>query len=309
MIKTIVRALLFSVGLAYATLTSAIESGSVPDTFHIKTNTHCPGGCFKVTAHDQPLGELSLVPKKGGTYVYVDAADQPQLYVRFTAASPWTGIAFDILDLNQTIIARLVLTENSKTRQLQHLHLYAKDSKRPLLVGWSNMFGTKHTFYAKNSWHVLAELSRPLFTWSRDAEVSIIDQSGLQELDNINPHMLPAILALYCTSSSITVDPQEPATSPAALKDLQNKLQNISKEQGFSNNKPRVSEAQLKATIVMMNEKYQHIYDDAALSEEEKIKQFVTFSCELIQSHTLQPEEENAILQFLLERLKQASSS
>lgn len=308
MIKNIVRTLLFSVGLAYTTLATAIESQSVPDSFHIKTNTHCPGGCFELTAQNQLMGKMFLAPSKVGTYVYVDARHQPQLYLRFAFYSRYTGLKFDVLDLDQKIIARLILGQNPKTGQIQHLHLNAKDSKKPLIIGWSNMFGTQHTFYAGNSWHVLAELSRPLFTWSRDAKASIVDQSGLQDLDNINPHMLPALLALYCMSNNtIYVDRQEPGDTPAALTALQNKLEDISKEQGFSKNNPRVSEAQLKATVDMMTQKYQQIYDDTVLSEEEKIKQFVTFGCELIQSHTLQPEEENAILQFLLERLKHPS--
>ncbi|PJD94104.1 MAG: hypothetical protein CK424_00700 [Legionella sp.] len=306
MLKNILRTLIFSFSITCPMFVSALEISSLPDSFHIKTNTNCPGGCFSLTSQNQLIGELLLVPRKTGTYVYVNGQNQPQLFLRLVSASSYTGLLyFDMLDTHKETIARLMVRANPKSGQLMGFVVYTQDYKTLLVTGSTNLFGTKHTIYAKNSWHELATLSRPLFTWSRDADVTVLDQAGLEVLSNINPHLLPAILAFYCSHHSLSVDAPEPSNAPDSLQLLQNKLDAVAQERGFSKNNPAVSEEKLKATVEMMHQKYQQIYDDTLLSEEEKIKQFVNFGCELIQSHTFQPAEENAIIQFLSERLAQ----
>ena len=64
-----------------------------------------------------------------------------------------------------------------------------------------------------------------------------------------------------------------------------------------------MTQEQLKAAADILNQRYQEVYDDSFLNEEEKVKQFIDFGCGLVLSHAFSPEEELAMLQFMLSRI------
>ncbi len=68
-------------------------------------------------------------------------------------------------------------------------------------------------------------------------------------------------------------------------------------------NQRQISASQEQAIADTLNGRYHDTYDDTNISEEEKIKRYVDLGCDLVQSHSLTPEQENAMLQFLKKRL------
>ncbi|HVT62864.1 MAG TPA: hypothetical protein VHD33_05180, partial [Legionellaceae bacterium] len=177
-------------------------------------------------------------------------------------------------------------------------------SDTPLAVANSNLFGTKHTIYLKNSEQVLIELTRPLFTWSRDSEIKIIDKPAL--LANIDPNLMVSVLAMHCLHDIELIADVDDPSSPSSLKqELQTNIAEVVESQSTLQENPvALDDAQKKAVVNKVRAMYEQRYDDTALSEEEKIQQFVNFVTETVQAHVLTSAEEQAILTFLVERLK-----
>ncbi len=289
--------LLFSNGLPVW----ALLADNLPLSFQIKEQK-CQGRCFHLTAQEDRMGSLLPAPYKIGTYEFFDAKNQLQVTLRLTGIA-WGGLKFDIFDKNRTLVAKLIVLFNIKTKQLYRFELYAPDEKTILATGVSNLFGTHHTVYMGKSWHILAEFTRPLFTWSRDSEVNIMDSAKLASM--MDPNVFAAVLALDCIHDvDIAVDAPDVESTPVKkVQTLQEKLKNVAKKSGLPEGAPEMTQEQLKAAADVLNQRYQEVYDDSFLGEEEKVRQFIDFGCGLVLSHTFSPEEEQAMLQFMLSRL------
>ncbi|MBP6918535.1 MAG: hypothetical protein KBB94_06440 [Legionellaceae bacterium] len=279
----------------------ALSADSLPLSFQIKEQK-CQGRCFYLTAQEGRMGSLLPAPMKMGTYEFFDAKNQLQVTLRLTGAY-WTALMFDIYDKNRTLVAKLRVFVNYKSKQWQRFELYAPDEKTILAIGVSNLFGTHHTVYMGKTWHILAEFTRPLFTWSRDSEVNIMDSAKLASM--MDPNVFAAVLALDCIHDvDIAVDAPDVESTPVKkVQTLQEKLKNVAKKSGLPEGAPEMTQEQLKAAADVLNLRYQEVYDDSFLGEEEKVRQFIDFGCGLVLSHTFSPEEEQAMLQFMLSRL------
>ena len=285
----------------------AFSSDNFPDSFSIK-NIKKFKGSTQLVSNQKVIGSLIMAPHKLGTYYFYDANHQHQITVAFKDFSSISSMfTFEVYDSQKTVLGSLHTFMNPVSKQVVIFELFDTDNKKPIISAKSNLFGTKHTIYVgetpniymKYSAPVLAELTRPLFTWSRDTEVSIKDKSGI--FSRIEPNLFAAALAVYCSQRDLAVDADpfsKKTTSPKGLKNTPKLPQSprLSVQHGA------VSEHQLKMAADILNQRYSQVYDDANLSEEEKIKQFVGFSQALIDSHTLTASEEKAVMQFINQR-------
>ena len=90
------------------------------------------------------MGSLLPAPYKMGTYEFFDAKNQLQVTLRLTGTA-WAALKFDIFDKNRTLVAKLIVLLNIRTKHLYRFELYAPDEKTILATGVSNLFGTHHT--------------------------------------------------------------------------------------------------------------------------------------------------------------------
>ena len=274
-----------------------------PSSFHIKEQKG-QASSFYLTAQDDSVGSLLPKMNRNGTWEFFDEHNHLQVIFKYTG-SIFFSPKFNIFDKNNILVGKLLENYNHKSGQFMGFWIYAPDGKTILANGAANLLGTKHTIYAGSNWKVvLADLSRPLFTWSRDSDVRMLDKGKIASI--LNPNVLVAVLTLYCNHDfTVGVDPAEPVVEPPkTIQNLQAKLKKLEQSLGLSDNTLPVSEEQLNAAADILNQRYQEVFDDSYLNEEEKVKQFVDFGCGLIQSHAFSLEEEQAMLQFMLSRLK-----
>ena len=282
----------------------ALSANDLPSYFDIKEQKCSNAGCFDMMANGQKIGSLRRTPGTSGSFDFFDQQDQRQVILKLSKVF-WGSPKFDIYDKNQVLIAKLQLTFDHHSGRMLRFDLYSTNEKVIFVTGISNLLGTRHTIYVGKSWDVIAKLSRPLFTWSRDSAVDVVNKQ--QFLDRVDPNVLAAVMALYCIHYLfVKVDDAAPIVPPKLFQDLQIKLKKLAAERAMDADGSVVSvtEAQMQAAADLLNLRYREIYDDSNLSEEEKIKQFVAFGCGLIQSRTLSPAEEQAMLQFLISRLE-----
>lgn len=287
-------------------LTLSLNSFSLwaisPDTLSLSFDIiekKCPGGCFYLQTSDGLLGSLLPMLHRHSTYHFFDEKKQLGLTLKFTAMY-WSSFKFDIFDRNHTLIAKLEEISGGENRLLR-FNLYAPDGKTVLAVGRSNLFGTEHTIYAGHSQQIIAVLTRPLFTWSRDSAVTIMDKAKLASI--MDPNVFAAVLALHCHhdfGAKLTLDMK---STPVPVQNLREKIENVGEKLGLLDFTSQPSEEKLQAASNILNQQYQAVYDDSFLDEEEKVRQFIDFGCELLLSQTFSPEEAQAMVHFMLSRI------
>ena len=170
----------------------AIAFEDLPNSFSTKM---VPGTTqsIQITADSQLIGRLSLSPKSKVTqYVFEDAANQKITlkFKKYYGDALW----FHIYDDNKNLIGQLI--QETPNAYRTNFNLYAADGKTILAMGVESAirFKTMLTVYDKNSWNILADVSRALYTWSRDADVTI-DKARLSS-SALNPNVFLAVLAL-----------------------------------------------------------------------------------------------------------------
>lgn len=305
------KKILFNLAFSLIFMTSAFAftPENFPDSFSIKNNPQCEYGCVGLFEKNYSIGSMKLASNKLGVFFLFDAKGRHLVTLRTKNISFLATLTqFDILDRHNEKIGKVNISRNHKSGQLLFFEIYAADGETPIIKGFSNLFGTKHTIYLRNTKHILAEITRPLFTFSRDSEVQILDKQTL--LAEIDPNAFAVVLSFYCSKYIIHVDetdkidlPIEPSAF-SKLDDLEVKLKQIIKTRGFTRDDLKaISQEQLQIAADLMNERYHQIYEDGQLSDEEKIVQFVNFWCDLILSNSYERAKEMAMLQFLVLRL------
>lgn len=281
-----------------STYACALSKNDCPDNFKIK-NSH--SGSVILTANNQTIGALKMAPYKSGTYYFFDGQNQQQLTIKLKKIGYWGGntVTFDIYDKQHILTTSLIEELNPRTGYISRFTLLAKNGQTLLLTGRPNFGGTEHIIYADNSWESLAKLTRPLLTWSRDSDVTILDKAKL--FSSVTPNVFAAVLAVHAGRQDLSIDPPNRSEQPK-YQALIAMLVHLKETLNVPENTV-ISEAQLKVAADVLNQRYNEVYDDKDLTEEDKIKQFIDFSCGLIQSHSFSPIEEEAMVQFLMNRL------
>lgn len=305
--KKIVLSLFLSVFSISSAFSFTVEDFA--DSFHLTNMPNCGPSCVHLSAHGQQIGSMRSAPNKQGTIYFFDAKGQHQISLKsekiyYLAAA----LRLSILDHKNQRLGRVMINRNYKSGQLMRFEIYGNDNKNPLMTGVSNLFSTKHTIYLGNTYHVLAEITRPLFTYSRDSDIKIIDKPTV--LTQIDPNVFAAVVAFYCSEYYLTIADKDEIDIPVGLSpsstldNLEAKLKQVFAERGFTRDELKsLPQSQLQAAADLINERYHQVYDDSNLSDEEKMVQFINFGCDLIRSNSLEPTQEKAIFQFLAYRV------
>ncbi len=278
-----------------------------PASFDIKEQSCRMGGCFDLTAQGKKIGSLRLKPNALGTFEFFDDDNQRRITLKLTdlILRPISNqYEFAVYDDNQTVIAKLWMYSDFGIVSFLRFELRSVDEHAKLFAGASDLlsFETTHNVFLGDSSRIVATLSRPLFTLSRDSHVTLNKPAYV--LSALDPNLFAAVLALYCTHDVyLSVDPEK-VEPPQFVQDLQTKLKKITEEQDVPRAEWIVTTPELEAANMLLHQRYREIYDNTELSEEEKLQQWVDFGCDLVQSHTLSPKEEHAILQVLSHRLE-----
>lgn len=263
---------------------------------------------IQITAeNNQLIGTLSLSAESRVTqYVFV-GADNQQISLKF---KKYYGDAlwFYIYDDNHTLIAQLMQEVPNAYRT--NFNLYAADGKTMLAMGVESAirFKTMLTVYDKNSWNILATVSRALYTWSRDADVTI-DKAQLSS-SALNPNVFMAVLALQ-TLNTISAETKisrvrgpRVLTTPSLL-DIQlllDQTYDIAYEQKLWE---KVSAAEQKSAGELLRKLYREAQGNTHLSESEQTIQFTEFCHQQLQRNNVSHAQKNAMIQFLAYHLKQ----
>lgn len=290
----------------YPTSALSLSQIEVPDFYYIQEQVCRGGGCFNLLADEKKISALRPKLRAVGTFEFFDSQNQRQITVRFTGLSQSKIIylgneyTFDIYGKNRFLIAKLRMHSSIGLVSFLSFELLSPDERIILAHGGANLpsLGARHYVFSGNSSNVIATLSRPLFTLSRDSEVTVINKQAFFSTED--PNMLAAVLALYCMHDiQMSVDLE--GMSREVFHDLQNKLQTTAAAQ--YDKTLVVTEEQVKAATYLLHQRFRELYDETNLNEEEKIKQLIYFGCDLVQSHSLSPIEEQAILQALTNSL------
>lgn len=294
------------VGLSFLGAAWALSFEDLPSSFSTKI---VPGTTqsIQVIAENQVIGTLSLSPESRVTqYVFVDAENQ-QITLKF---KKYYGDAlwFHIYDDNQHLIAQLMQEVPNAYRT--NFYLYAADGKTMLATGVESAirFKTMLTVYDKNSWDIVANVSRALYTWSRDADVTI-DKAQLSS-SALNPNVFLAVLALQSlhTISAETKIPHVQSSrmlDTASILDIQlllDQTHDIAYEQKLGD---KVSVADQKSAGELLRKLYREELDGTHFSESEQTIQFTEFCHQQLQTNHFSHAQKNAMIQFLVYYLKQ----
>lgn len=284
----------------------ALSKDDMPNSFQIKDLKCSHGGCIDLLANGKKIGALRRKPNTLGTFEFFDKTDQRQLTLKFIERFITNNsYRFDIYDKNRVIVAKLSLESDFGLVSFLCFKLLSTDNHTILASGVSYLpsFETKHYIFFGAGGSIVATLARPLLTLSRSSDVTIINKPEFLSIIQ-DPNVMVALLAMYSTHDlQFQVDSTDDELSPEIFQDLQAKLTNVTAEQYANEEKLVVTEVVLQAAADLLQKRYLEIYDDTNLNVNEKMKQFIYFGCDLVQSHTLTSLEEQAILQVLVNRL------
>ena len=304
--KTLLSLLLFS---SYISPGFSLSSPNMPDSFHIKEQACRGGGCLNLVANEKKIG--ALLPKANtlGTFEYVNTDNQRQITIRFTGTrlsdTVYQGneYTFDVYGKNRVLLGKLIMRSDFGRVAFSSFKLFAPDEQTVLAYGNADLASlkTKHLVFLKDSTNIIATLSRPLFTLSHDSDVTLIDKQ--QFFANQDASLLPAILAIYSIHDiQMGVDLPE-TVSNELFQELQMQVQKTAEAQYPEQANLPITDAQIKAAAYLLHQRFHEQFDESSLTDEEKIKQFIYFGCDLVASHTLTPNEEQAVLTVLTNSL------
>jgi hypothetical protein len=306
--RTILLSFLLLCG--YTPSVFSLSNTGMLDFFYIKEQAcHRSGSCFNLLDNGQKIGTLRPKSNTAGTFEFLDSQNQRQITIRFTGMRlsgtfyQGNNYTFDIYGKNRILLGKLLMQSEIGIVSFLNFKLFSPDERTVLAYGNGDLtsLNTKHYIFVKDSLNIIATLSRPLFTWSRDSDVSLIDKQLFFTMQD--PNLLPAVLALYCMHDiQMGVDIPESISSDL-FQDLQTQVQKTAEAQYSDQTGVVVTNEQLKAAAYLLHQRFREQFDESSLTAEEEIKQFIYFGCDLVVSHSLSPSEEQAILQVLTNRL------
>lgn len=300
--------------------TYALSAHNLPMSFSIKQIT-CPVGkhCVELTAKGKKIGSLQPSDATSNLLNFLDEQDQKQVSIKQLNTNIHSDSCsmkeclvfrdFGIYEKNH-LVAKLELSHDVMLSSFDSIRLYTKDRKYLLIRGThTQTSGTTSIIYdGLDPNRELVRITRPLFTYSLDSDITILDRASL--LFTLDPNIFAAALAVYC-NTSLFYDKNESRKiiTPDALQHLRKKLQDLAENQGFlADLHVHLSTQDIKIAGANLSERYQLIYgdfwdNDSLNSIEEKLQHLIDLGADLILSHSLSAKEEKALLQFLISQL------
>lgn len=273
---------------------STINASSIeqfPNQFSVKEFPCSAIQCFELTsATGERLGSLVPDEQKKSTYIYKMEQDKPLFTIQFKGFYLQTPY-FNVYDNQGRYLGEVSAEANPLTGgSFFQTVLWELDEKIIKVRFGSNTLGSSHQVYVgATAWSKpsLAKISRPIFSTKTDSDVVILDRSQLFSV--IEPDLFAALSAFHSVNRGrVWIDPQ--------LQTMQAKVEKLA--QKYSINK-QADSIQLSMIADILHNRFAEQYQNVVMDSGEKPYKFVEFSCDLIESHVLNPEEERLALFYL----------
>lgn len=308
----------------HSTSIFALTARNLPNSFALN-QVACPGSkyCMSATEKGRKIGFLQLAQDRPNLLYFFDENNEKQLSIKMVHTKLHRENCtihycpvfhdFDIYEKNNHLVAKLELSYDVMQSSFDEFKLYSKDRRHVLIFGshTDGSAGTETFLYdGIGLEHKLALITRPLFTYSLDSQIKILDRPRL--LFTLDPNIFSAALALYCNTSLFRANlnpAPEYVISLETLNNLRQRLQETAEQQGLLDNlHSHINEHDIKAAGKDLNRRYQQLYGDfwdydSLFNKEKKLQHLFDIGIDLLSSHSLTPEEDQALLQFLISQL------
>ncbi|MCR9191988.1 MAG: hypothetical protein NXI01_04940 [Gammaproteobacteria bacterium] len=258
---------------------------------------------YDISSQDKRLGTiyrrvLSLTTK----YDFYDT--QKKLISSAEAHFFSFGAHFDIYDDTEKNILGTV--EEKVIAFFPTFDLYATDGTH-LGQAKQNFWGTTFTLYSdKNHTHVLAVMSRKWYAWKNDWAITITDMERVKA-KHIDPRFLMTVLAIEGDLEDIVIlssNLSQSIHTPPLVQSMQTKLNHfIQQEEPLSTTAPMTQES-LDALANHLDESYQKLYANTALSAAAEAEQFVDYCLNEARAPGTTLTTKKAIVNLLQKRIK-----
>lgn len=265
---------------------------AVPNTFTIKQLPCYGEQCLEInnTNTHERMGTLIPNSNHNGTYIFHDAQGQVKIIFQHIYTSLFSGYYFNVYDQQGRFLSKIASKMNPLVDTQGGLSILDLDAETFKYFFSGNTIGTYHTFIeGKAAWGktVLADMRRSLRSLDTDSTVTIKQREQLFSL--IQPEVFVALSAFYCLNIIFIVYDSQ-------IINLKSLVETLVHTHPI---KQRADLPQLQAIANRLDTLFQAQYQNVILSTEERIQKFVEFSCDLVQSHTLDANEEDAAVQYL----------
>lgn len=201
-----IKKILLSASLCYFT-NVAFSAQPIPSSFSVKQSTTCPKAknCVLIVdnAHET-IGTLRSDAHHYNLFHYFDNSNQLQLTIRKTRRqrvgpidSEDVQTDFDVYDTKNALVAKIEFHQDIMALAYQQFFIKTSDGHNVLVHSepYLGRLGTKTGIYDNYLNMEVAQITRPLFTFSLDSKVVITHQSPL--LASIHANIFAATMALY----------------------------------------------------------------------------------------------------------------
>lgn len=297
--------------LSFGFSARAFNETTLPDKFSIK-NCQNVSNCSYMIVNGNKRAELLYAHHKPGAFYFFDDAHQKQITFRFRGENhdqfdfSYGEMRFDAFDQQDNLIAKLTIQEDSNINYT--LNIYEKNGKDLLVMIDRGVLGTEQIVHAKDNKHIIAKVTRPLWTLSTNSDITMIDKGILSS--ELNSNLLIASLQLYSTHFRFTHVDDDILSSQSKQKLHDNLAVIAAVVPGLTMDNSTLSTQEIIAASNLLTQHYQQSFgesyfeDDTPVNRLEKLTRLFDLGKDLIFSQTLSVQEEQAILHYLLQQIE-----
>ena len=219
------------------------------------------------------------------------------------------------LPCDNRLIAKLRLYFGTMGYSFFSFEIISSDDKYLLIESRSGLTGTETAIYDRTlgGFHEIAQITRPLFTWSLNSELHIIDKQDL--LFIMDPNLFYAAVALNANTElfySIGKSPSKkraPKLSPEILQKLRKEVLEFASMRGITlyAQSTDLSVEEIAAAEHLLLQQYAQMsgtdWNQENLDKGKHLENLIHFGCDYLLSHSQSQREEYAMLQFLSNQL------
>ena len=308
--------------LLYMSISFA-QASYFPDTLAIKQIKTC-NRCVELTEGNQVYAKLEPDLQKKDIFYFLDNNNQKRLTLKYTKNEKYYSperdsnlmtVYFSAFDNNNSLVANLSFTFD--TTGYAYLYFVIQTMDQLTIIGAEEYFGTTTLIYDRRLGYKypLATLTKPLFTYSLDAEFQMSNPQEL--LYSMNPDVFYATLALnsntdffYSIDMSSKSGKRRKNLSRQDLFQLRKKVFELAEIRNIQLqlHPDNPSTQDIKAANQLISQRYQEIYgenywDEDNQDQSKKMHQLINLGYDLILSSNLSVKDESAMLQFLIGQL------
>lgn len=271
----------------------------------------------------RPFAFLQHETQNWDEFYYLDADKRKQLVLKKTGTDMFGAVDsgtvvvfFDVCDKTDNLVAKLMFFYDVMGHAFFSFEIRSIDNKHILIESRSGLTGTEIVIYDRTlkNFHEIAQITRPLFTWSLDSELRITDKQDL--LFIIDPKLFYAAVALNAnTQFFYSIEQSKPKkrvtfASPETLQKLRSKILDFAamREITLYAQSTDLSQEEITAAEQLLKQHYSQMmgaadWNKENLDKDKQLEKLINFGCDYLLSHSQSPREEYAVLQFLSNQL------